>query len=297
MSRKNKVLFSVILLIIMSFGLIFQSIPSHAQAASSSTPEDFPVGVKLTGTITALTSKSISLDDGSTVTVNKATEGLDADIKVGVLVTISAEVDDEELVAKSISLGQPTDDVAAPPQDSTPEATAVATTSSPEKNNGKGKGNDNQGNDNQGNNGKGPKDKGKDDSKGQGNSNKNNKDKQNDKGKPTKEVAACLANLKHPVALRLATLLDLSYTEIMTWHCNGVGFGEMTRAHLVAKKLGMTIDQVLALRKGGKGWGKILHDASISPSDLLPQGFLHGKGKGKGHGSGNGNTDDDSQDH
>src|SRR5258706_10220633 len=125
MSVKNRVSFCVILLIVIALAL--PSIPSYAQDTSPSTTEDFPVGVTLTGTITALTSTSISLDDGSTITVNDATKGLDADITVGVLVTITADVDNEVFVANSISVGQNEDDAPATSAAGTPEPNAELT--------------------------------------------------------------------------------------------------------------------------------------------------------------------------
>src|SRR5258706_13241797 len=262
MSVKNRVSFCVILLIVIALAL--PSIPSYAQDSSPSTTEDFPVSVKLTGTITTLTSTSITLVDGSTVTVNDATKGLDADITVGVLVTITADVDNEIFIAKSISLGQNEDDAAATSAVGTPEPTAEATSNSSDigkgKNSqgtnkddkGKGKGNSSQGNDNSN-----AGDKGK--ARGKGNNDSATNGKNSDKGKSAKDTAACLANLKHPVALRLADLLNVSYAQIMAWHCSGIGFGELTRAYLIAQKMGMTVDKGLALPKGGAGWGKILH--------------------------------------
>src|SRR5258708_21526894 len=104
MSVKNRLSLYLIFFIVVALAL--PSIPSYAQDSSPSTTEDFPVSVKLTGTITTLTSTSISLDDVSTVTVNDATKGLDADITVGVLVTITVDVDNEVFIAKSIILVQ-----------------------------------------------------------------------------------------------------------------------------------------------------------------------------------------------
>lgn len=96
--------------------------------------------------------------------------------------------------------------------------------------------------------------------------------------------ATCDSGNTQPVAERLATAFGVSYAEIMGWHCEGFGFGEIARAYLLAQKGNkLTVTQIFALRSGGEGWGNIIKGSGISPSELAPGQVIRGKGKGKGN--------------
>ncbi len=115
-----------------------------------------------------------------------------------------------------------------------------------------------------------------------------------------------------PVAQRLADLFGVSYNEIMGWHCAGFGFGEIARAYLLADATGDTPQSYFADRQAGEGWGQIVKDAGVHPSELAPghvirpghdqnddgngtsddhpgNGNGHGNGNNGGNGNGNGN--------
>ncbi len=74
--------------------------------------------------------------------------------------------------------------------------------------------------------------------------------------------AACGSGNTQPVAQRLADAFGVSYGEIMGWHCQGFGFGEIAKAYLLAKKTGKSASDYFGMKKGGQGWGNIIKDAN-----------------------------------
>ncbi len=305
--RKGIVIVISALLAITLLGSSLQTTSVNAQGPNN----DFPVSVELTGVIKTITATALTLTDDTSVKINAHTSGVSADLKPGVTVTITAELDDEDFVATSIVLGIATETPEVTTQ--TSEATAVATTAAAggkkDDSKGQGKGEDNgqgNGDDNgKGNNGKGSKGngddnengkgnnaKGQDENNGKGNNGKGNNgngdDNENGKGNNAKgqdenngkgnngkgqgkndqKLAACLKNTRQPVALRLALVFNVSYTDILTWHCKGKGFGEISRAYLLAQKTKMSVDQIFAMRDAGKSWSDILKAAGLDPRDF-----------------------------
>ena len=90
----------------------------------------------------------------------------------------------------------------------------------------------------------------------------------------------------HPVAQRLADAFGVSYDEIIGWHCAGFGFGEIARAYLLADATGATAASYFDQRRRGLGWGEIVKQTGVHPSDLAP-GQVIRRG---------GNNDDDGDD-
>ena len=78
----------------------------------------------------------------------------------------------------------------------------------------------------------------------------------------------------HPVALRIAEAFDVSYEEVIAQHCAGFGFGEITRAYLIAAQTGEDVQTYFDMRGGGQGWGQIVRETGIHPSQLAP-GQVH----------------------
>ena len=121
----------------------------------------------------------------------------------------------------------------------------------------------------------------------------------------------------HPIATVIATEFELDYDEVSGWHDDGYGFGEIARALLLVQELqeaaeanGETLDEdfdiysIFALREEGNGWGQILANYDIHPSDLAPGRIFsnrpenagrpedagnNGNGGGNGNANGNGN--------
>jgi hypothetical protein len=74
----------------------------------------------------------------------------------------------------------------------------------------------------------------------------------------------------NPVANKLAASFAVPVDEIMGWFCKGHGFGEITKAYLLAQKSGkLTVEQIFELRAAGKGWGDIAKEVGVKPGELV----------------------------
>ncbi len=77
------------------------------------------------------------------------------------------------------------------------------------------------------------------------------------------------ATLPHtqPVALAISMFFNISYTEVISLHESGIGFGVIARAWLTAKALSGTLSftEVLALKQSGEGWGQIAKQFGVHP--------------------------------
>jgi hypothetical protein len=115
-------------------------------------------------------------------------------------------------------------------------------------------------------------------------------------------------NPSHPIGTRLSEAFDVPYTTIMLMHCDGNGFGEITRAFLLAEAvLGEDADltdaaqEYLNRHKQGEGWGNIVHEVGVHPSQLAPGhviGHGHWDDDGDGRpGNANGNANGNSNGH
>lgn len=94
---------------------------------------------------------------------------------------------------------------------------------------------------------------------------------------PTVEVTETLEPCNfpnQPVAQRIAEAFHVTYEEVIAQHCAGFGFGEITRAYLLAEATGETPQYYLNLKASGLGWGQIVRDTGIHPSELAP-GQVH----------------------
>jgi hypothetical protein len=49
----------------------------------------------------------------------------------------------------------------------------------------------------------------------------------------------------------------------------GLGWGGLEKAHLLADASGQSFDDIVALHKGGKGWGKIAHDNGLNLGEIV----------------------------
>ena len=75
----------------------------------------------------------------------------------------------------------------------------------------------------------------------------------------------CTGADPHPVGTKLAARyadMGATYEVIMGWFCQGFGFGEIDHAYSLSREAmanGVTIpvDQIFAMKTGGKGWGNI----------------------------------------
>jgi hypothetical protein len=71
----------------------------------------------------------------------------------------------------------------------------------------------------------------------------------------------------HPVGIVIARYFNISYTQVMSWHAQGLGFGAIARAYLTANASNrmLTPEQVLAQRQADVGWGQIKRDYGVHP--------------------------------
>ncbi|MBE2268636.1 MAG: hypothetical protein IAE80_10440 [Anaerolinea sp.] len=115
---------------------------------------------------------------------------------------------------------------------------------------------------------------------------------------PTDEADDC-NRPDHPAAEVIAERFDVPYDEVIGWHCDGFGFGEITRAYVLAETTGETADSYLERRRGGEGWGQIIRESGVHPRDLAPGQVRRGgesdddmttpqPGRGRDQGQGNG---------
>src|SRR5258708_1393863 len=134
MSRKSALITITALLAIMMIMMNLQTIPSQAAGPSATPGSDIAVTVEFTGTIQSLTTDELTLSDGSSFKITPATKVPGTALTLGMTVTVSAEVDDEDFVADSITIGAPVDN------------TSVGTPSPTDDGNGHGKGQGGKGN-------------------------------------------------------------------------------------------------------------------------------------------------------
>ncbi len=118
-------------------------------------------------------------------------------------------------------------------------------------------------------------------------------------------VVTC-GNSNHPVAARFAAEFEMSVDDIMAMHCDGNGFGNIARALLLAQndENGATAQDFLDRHRGGEGWGQIVRESGMHPSELAPGQIGRNRNTdeddsddttaasqpGNGNGRGNGNS-------
>ncbi len=73
-----------------------------------------------------------------------------------------------------------------------------------------------------------------------------------------------------PVAQAIALYFHIPYTEVVSLHDSGIGFGRIARAYLTALASGGTLTPtgVLEMVQNGMGWGQIKHQYGIHPGGL-----------------------------
>jgi len=83
----------------------------------------------------------------------------------------------------------------------------------------------------------------------------------------------------HPVAQAIALHFHLPYTEVMSLHDAGLGFGQIARAYLTALASGGVLSptQVLEMIQSGMGWGQIKQQYGIHPGGLGLGSIMSGR--------------------
>ena len=73
--------------------------------------------------------------------------------------------------------------------------------------------------------------------------------------------------MTHPIGMAIALYFNIPYTQVMSLHEQGWGFGNIARAYLTAaaSQGALTPEQVLAMRQAGVGWGQIKKEYGVHP--------------------------------
>src|SRR5438128_1665071 len=101
--RKPTYYFLSLLLVLVLICTGTQSTPTRAQAATPDATAEFPVTVEFTGVIKSIKANKLTLGDGSEFIINAQTVSTVSPLKVGLTVTIVAEMNDDGMVAVSIA--------------------------------------------------------------------------------------------------------------------------------------------------------------------------------------------------
>jgi len=87
----------------------------------------------------------------------------------------------------------------------------------------------------------------------------------------------------HPVGTAIAKFFGIAYTDVMTLHESGVGFGVIARAYMTAKFSDgqLTPEEVLELFQSGAGWGQIMKEYGVHPGGKGLGAIMRGHKEGK----------------
>jgi hypothetical protein len=75
------------------------------------------------------------------------------------------------------------------------------------------------------------------------------------------QIGDCPGTQIHPTGRRLADKFGVPYAEIMSWFCEGFGFGEIETAYDLSKITGEPAATYFAWNRAGMGWGDIIKKA------------------------------------
>lgn len=87
------------------------------------------------------------------------------------------------------------------------------------------------------------------------------------------ESAGCAGADPHPVAVRLAERYGASSDQVMSWFCDGYGFGEIVHALGTGSETGALAGDLLAQKTALGGWGRVWQELGlIGPRKDVPRG-------------------------
>jgi hypothetical protein len=75
---------------------------------------------------------------------------------------------------------------------------------------------------------------------------------------------------KHPVGYRLSVQFAVDYEQVMSWFCNGYGFGEIRHALQADQWTEATAEELLAMKTEKGGWGQVWHELGAKPNNVPP---------------------------
>jgi hypothetical protein len=74
---------------------------------------------------------------------------------------------------------------------------------------------------------------------------------------PSAAGSTCPGSNIHPQGQSLAQEFGVSYDEIMSWNCQGWGFGEIKKAYELSKDTGTAVATIFQMNASGMSWGEI----------------------------------------
>src|SRR6266568_5228146 len=107
MRKSTYLLLSLALVVVLLMGGL-QSAPTLAAGPTKAPTPDFPISLELDGIIQTLTTTQLLLSDGTSFKVVESTK-VDANLQTGAQVTVVAEFDTDEFIAKSITASSAAD--------------------------------------------------------------------------------------------------------------------------------------------------------------------------------------------
>jgi hypothetical protein len=107
--------------------------------------------------------------------------------------------------------------------------------------------------------------------------------RQNEEPTPPPPEAPTSTLTIHPVGTAIAKFFDIAYTDVMSVHASGVGFGVIARAYMTAKFSDgqLTPEEVLELFQSGTGWGQIMKEYGVHPGGKGLGAIMRGHKEGK----------------
>jgi len=73
--------------------------------------------------------------------------------------------------------------------------------------------------------------------------------------------------ITNPVATLLAAYFDRTLEDILAWHDEGLGYGEIAIALFLAQSSGQDVNYIISLHQEGLGWGEIAKTLDLAPGN------------------------------
>lgn len=90
------------------------------------------------------------------------------------------------------------------------------------------------------------------------------------------------SEIPHPMGMRLADRYSIDYAVLQDWFCGGLGWGQIMLALQTSQATDdYTVDQLLAQRSEGKGWGQIWKELGLIGNSRSANSFNDADGDGK----------------
>lgn len=96
---------------------------------------------------------------------------------------------------------------------------------------------------------------------------------------PVPGVTSCTGAQPHPTGMTLAQRYGVPYEEIMSWFCQGFGFGEIDLAYSLSLQSGQPVASIFEMKSSGMGWGQIKQQLAPESNPNKPGKENPGKGR------------------